>query len=97
MPHVGPRRKGTGCQDLAARGYYTPAKWAPLIGSSIPPGIPGADADEQAANYAQLLAAQVRIAFPTAVMADQTIRHSATMVRRLLRSMSQDSGKPSTT
>ncbi len=56
------------------RGYYDPAKWAPLIGASIPPGIPGADADEQAANYAQLLAAQVRIAFPTAVLADQVPR-----------------------
>ena len=61
----------TSAQDLAARGYYTAGKWAPLIGSSIPPGIPGADADEQASNYAQLLAAQVRIAFPTAVLADQ--------------------------
>ena len=53
--------------DLAARGYYTPDKWAPLIGPTVPPGIPGADADEQAANYAKLLAAQVRIAFPTAI------------------------------
>ena len=61
----------TSTQDLAARGYYTPGKWTPLIGSSIPPGIPGADAGEQASNYAQLLAAQVRIAFPTAVLADQ--------------------------
>ena len=64
----------TSAQDLAARGYYTPGTWAPLIGSSIPPGIPGADADEQASNYAQLLAAQVRIAFPTAVLADQVAR-----------------------
>ena len=61
-------------QDLAARGYYTPGSWAPLIGSSIPPGIPGADAGEQAGNYAQLLAAQVRVAFPTAVLADQVAR-----------------------
>jgi len=64
----------TSAQDLAARGYYAPGMWAPLIGSSIPPGIPGADADEQASNYAQLLAAQVRIAFPTAVIADQVAR-----------------------
>jgi Neuraminidase-like domain/FHA domain len=64
----------TSVQDLAARGYYTAQKWQPLIGSSIPPGIPGADADEQASNYAQLLAAQVRIAFPTAVMADQVAK-----------------------
>ena len=57
--------------ELATLGYYDPAKWAPLIGAAIPPGIHGADADEQAANYAQLLAAQVRVAYPTAVLADQ--------------------------
>ncbi len=60
--------------DLAARGYYDPAKWTPLIGSDIPPGIPGADIEEQSSNYAQLLAAQVRIAAPTAVLADQIRR-----------------------
>ena len=64
----------TAALDLATRGYYDPAKWASLIGASIPPGIPGADASEQAANYAQLLAAQVRLAFPTAVVADQVQR-----------------------
>ena len=61
----------TSAADLASRGYYAAGKWAPLIGSSVPPGIPGTDAGEQAANYAHLLAAQVRIAFPTAVLADQ--------------------------
>ena len=66
-----PKNPLTSAQDLAARGYYTPDTWAPLIGSTVPPGIPGADADEQASNYAELLAAQVRTAFPTAVMADQ--------------------------
>jgi hypothetical protein len=60
--------------DVAARGYYDPAKWTPLIGSDIPPGIPGADIEEQSSNYAQLLAAQVRIAAPTAVLADQIRR-----------------------
>jgi hypothetical protein len=64
----------TSTSDLASRGYYDPAKWAPLIGASIPPGIPGANADEQASNYAQLLAAQVRVAHPTAVLADQVRR-----------------------
>ena len=61
--------------DLAARGYYDPAKWTPLIGSAIPPGIPGADIEERSGNYAQFLAAQVRIAAPTAVLADQIRRH----------------------
>jgi Neuraminidase-like domain/FHA domain len=64
----------TSPQDLATLGYYDPAKWAPLIGASIPPQIPGSDADEQASNYAQLLAAQVRISYPTTVVADQVRR-----------------------
>jgi hypothetical protein len=57
--------------DLVSLGYYDAAKWAPLIGAAIPPGIPGANPDEQASNYAKLLAAQVRVAYPTAVIADQ--------------------------
>jgi FHA domain len=61
-------------RDLAARGYHDPAKWTPLIGSAVPPGIPGADIEEQSGNYAQFLAAQVRIAVPTAVLADQIRR-----------------------
>jgi hypothetical protein len=60
--------------DLATRGYYQAASWTPLIGSSVPPEIPGANATEQAANYAALLAAQVRLAYPTAVAGDQIRR-----------------------
>lgn len=60
--------------DLATRGYYQASSWAPLIGSSVPPQIPGANATEQAANYAELLAAQVRLAYPTAVAGDQVRR-----------------------
>ena len=65
----------TSMLDLATRGYYDPAKWATLIDASVPPGIPGSDAGEQVSNYAQLLAAQVSVAFPTAVLADQVRRH----------------------
>ena len=65
----------TSAMDLAAHGYYDAATWVPVIGAAIPPGIPGADAGEQASNYAQLLAAQVGIAFPTAVLADQVRRN----------------------
>ncbi|HEV2451110.1 MAG TPA: neuraminidase-like domain-containing protein [Streptosporangiaceae bacterium] len=61
-------------QDLAALGYYDPAKWEPLVGGNVPPQIPGATPAEQAGNYAKLLAAQVRLAFPTAVLADQVRR-----------------------
>jgi GH18 family chitinase len=56
--------------DLATRGYYQPARWLPLIGNSIPPLIAGTG-DQQRANYAQLLATQVRLSFPTAVVADR--------------------------
>jgi hypothetical protein len=61
----------TSTADLAARGYYEPAKWAPLIGTSVPPSIPVAEAPTRTANYAELLAAQVRLSFPTGVLADQ--------------------------
>jgi hypothetical protein len=64
----------TSTLDLATRGYYDPAKWTPLIGSSIPPNMPGATAADQASNYAQLLAAQVRVSYPTAVLSDQVRR-----------------------
>ena len=64
--------------DLATRGYYDPAKWTPLIGSSVPAGIPGTGA-AQVANYAQLLAAQVRVAYPTAVLAAQVASGALTM------------------
>jgi Neuraminidase-like domain/Salmonella virulence plasmid 28.1kDa A protein len=56
---------------LATRGYYDPAKWQPLIGTSIPASIGGSTDAERLNNYAQRLAAQVRIAFPTAVVADK--------------------------
>lgn len=60
----------TAAIDLVKKGYYDAAKWQPLIGTSIPPQIPGATAAEQTANYAAMLATQVRLAFPTAVVAD---------------------------
>ncbi len=56
--------------NLATRGYYDAAKWTPLIGTSVPKEIPGQSVDD----YAQLLAAQVRLSFPTAVAADQVKR-----------------------
>jgi pSer/pThr/pTyr-binding forkhead associated (FHA) protein len=66
--------------DLVSRGYYEPAKWTPLIGTSIPPEIPGAGPAEQTANYAALLAAQVRLSYPTAVVADQVTRNIVPVV-----------------
>ncbi len=67
--------------DLATRGYYDPIKWTTLISQPVPPGIPGGAIDAQRANYAALLAAQVRIAHPTAVVADQVTARHAEAVR----------------
>jgi hypothetical protein len=57
--------------DLTLRGYYEPKKWASLISAAmpIPAQIPGTG-DQQRNNYAELLATQVRLSFPTAVVAD---------------------------
>jgi hypothetical protein len=57
--------------DLATRGYWDPAKWTPLIGQSVPAGVPGATAQDKTANYAAWLAAQVKLSFPTATLAQQ--------------------------
>jgi len=51
--------------DLAVLGYHDAAKWAPLIGTAVPPSITGGTTAERAANYAELLAAQVRASFQT--------------------------------
>jgi Neuraminidase-like domain/Putative peptidoglycan binding domain/Salmonella virulence plasmid 28.1kDa A protein len=58
-------------QDLVTLGYYDPAKWKTLIGTTaIPSQIAGQSAD----NYANFLAAQIRLSFPTAVAGDQVKR-----------------------
>ena len=56
--------------DLARRGYYRADKWSELADGAVPEQIPGETPEEKRANYAELLAAQVRLSFPTAVVAD---------------------------
>jgi Neuraminidase-like domain/Putative peptidoglycan binding domain/Salmonella virulence plasmid 28.1kDa A protein len=63
-------------QDLVSLGYYQAANWQPLVQNDIPSQIPGATPDQQRANYAELLAAQVRLSFPTAVVADMVVRNT---------------------
>jgi len=59
----------TAASDLVVHGYHKAESWLPLISqTAVPAQIPGSDAAEKAANYADLLAAQVRLSFPTAVM-----------------------------
>ena len=60
----------TSMLDLVRLGYYQAAKWDALLnGVTIPP-VPGASPAEQRASYAELLAAQLRISYPTAVLAE---------------------------
>lgn len=56
--------------DLARRGYYKADKWRDLGIDTVPDVIPGDDPDAKRAHYHELLAAQVRIGYPTAVMAE---------------------------
>ena len=55
--------------DLVKRGYYRADKWASLVDGAVPDSIPGEIPNEKRANYAELLAAQLRLSFPTAVIA----------------------------
>src|SRR5260370_528042 len=56
--------------DLAARGYYSADKWNGLLAQApIPDSISGGTVDAKRANYSNMLAAQVRLQFPTAVVA----------------------------
>jgi hypothetical protein len=57
-------------RDLALRGYHRPEKWAMLI-DKAPEQIPGESDDERKRNYAEILATQVRVSYPTAVLADR--------------------------
>lgn len=55
--------------QLVTAGFHKEAKWRQAIGAdAIPPGIPGRNDAEKRNNYAALLAAQVRLSFPTAVV-----------------------------
>jgi hypothetical protein len=55
--------------DLPRRGYHDPAAWLSLLdGIDAPAEIDGASDEERKANYAELLAAHVRLSFPTATI-----------------------------
>lgn len=60
--------------DLIAKGYYEETKWVPLIGTDIPANTAGKTPDDRRNQYAELLAAQIRLSFPTAVAADRVHR-----------------------
>jgi hypothetical protein len=60
----------TSVDDLAWHGFYQAGKWLPLIGGAIPKEIVGDTIDHRRSKYAEYLAAQVRLASPTVVVAD---------------------------
>ncbi len=57
--------------DLARRSFHQPARWAELLDDTVPEVIPGDTVEQKRENYADFLAAQVRLSFPTAVVADR--------------------------
>ena len=57
--------------DLVDQGFHQADRWAAVIGNSaIPSEISGKGDAEKRANYAELMAAQIRLSFPTAVVAE---------------------------
>lgn len=66
--------------SLVHEGYYRTERWQQVIGDDkIPPEIPGKERDEKRRKYADVLAAQVRLSFPTAVVA-QMVKSGETPV-----------------
>lgn len=57
--------------DLVDQGFHHADKWKEVIGDgAIPLEIRGKDHADKRINYAELMAAQVRLSFPTAVVAE---------------------------
>jgi transcriptional regulator with XRE-family HTH domain len=71
----------TDAVQLAAAGFHRADKWAPLLtaNTAIPPEIPGDTPDAKKANYAIYLAAQVRLSYPTASIAQMVQAGSLTV------------------
>lgn len=68
----------TSALNLVEQGYYRTDKWqAALDNDPIPPEISGKDDTQKRGRYADLLAAQVRLSFPTAVVA-QMVKNGET-------------------
>lgn len=57
--------------SLVNQGFYQAAKWQEIIGTDtiIPPEIAGKNDAEKRSNYANLLANQIQLSYPTAVIA----------------------------
>ena len=61
----------TNTVNLVTNGFHRADKWSELIGNDpIPPEFIGRDDADRRSRYAEVLAAQVRLSFPTAVVAE---------------------------
>ncbi|WP_169613701.1 neuraminidase-like domain-containing protein [Nodosilinea sp. P-1105] len=57
--------------DLVRQGLYQESAWEPLLSDvSIPDEIPGEQPAEQKTNYAAVMAHQLRLSYPTAVVSE---------------------------
>lgn len=59
--------------DLIHQGLYRSEAWKELLGDdiAIPDEIPGERPDEKRANYAEFMASQLRLSYPTAIVAEK--------------------------
>ncbi len=64
--------------DLVSQGLYRPDRWQELLDGNvaIPDEIPGDTPEAKRANYADVMANQLRLSYPTAVVADM-VDHDA--------------------
>ena len=62
--------------DLVGQGLYQPDRWGNLLAGdvAIPDEIPGDTPEAKRANYASVMANQLRLSYPTAVVADMVNR-----------------------
>jgi hypothetical protein len=73
--------------QLVEGGYFRADKWQGLIGQDpIPPEIPGDSDAERRVRYAELLSAQVRLSFPTSVVAQMVKSGSTPLAAEGMRS-----------
>jgi Neuraminidase-like domain/Salmonella virulence plasmid 28.1kDa A protein len=61
--------------NLIENGYYRTDKWQTLLagGIAVPAEIPGKDEPEKRSNYAEFMSAQMRLSYPTAVVAQMVL------------------------
>ncbi|MBP1990485.1 neuraminidase-like domain-containing protein [Paenibacillus eucommiae] len=60
----------SGAHDLVDSGFYRARNWQSIMGNDpVPQEIPGENESEKRERYAELMAAQIRLSYPTAVVA----------------------------